>query len=207
LIEETHDAKGNKIAYEYKAEDLTSNDINEINRTQTANKYIHKIKYGHYLDGWHFEVVFDYGERSDLTVYEPSTPWSKRCDSFSSYKSGFEIRTHRLRRNVLMFHRFKSEFNNDTFLVRAMSFKYDETSTMTFLKGVTSVGYRKKDDGTYDTKELPPLKFSYSTFDPKQQQSFKPLTIAKREWHPRPHQPGRLSDGRSVRGRDFGTPV
>ena len=77
LLEETFDAKGNYIVYQYKPENTEniSNNIYEVNRTQTANKYIERIKYGRYQSSrpplqerdvkevnWHFEVVFDYGE-------------------------------------------------------------------------------------------------------------------------------------------------
>jgi len=71
LLEETFDAQGNYLVYQYKSEDTDNvpDAIYEVNRTQRANKYIERIKYGNQtpLFGdsdttgveWHFEVVFD----------------------------------------------------------------------------------------------------------------------------------------------------
>ena len=180
LLEESRDAKGNRIAYEYTSEngDNVTLDIGETSRCQTANRYPTKIKYGHYLDGdadgWHFEVIFDYGERTDPTAYETTNSWPKRSDSFSSYKSGFERRTHRLCHSILMFHRFGGE----PFLVRATQFEYEQTPTMTFLIGVRQVGYRED-----ETKEMP-LEFSYSTYDPTQLPTSQPLTVEAGEGIP-----------------------
>jgi hypothetical protein len=64
--------------------------------------------------GWMFEVVFDYGDHDpqvptpgdDLKVSSSGTfkyPWNTRPDPFSSYRSGFEVRTTRLCRRVLTF--------------------------------------------------------------------------------------------------------
>ena len=81
----------------------------------------------HDLDGaqWMFEVVFDYGEghyREEApdeegrvfahAVVEPGTDWPARKDAFSTYRSGFEIRTYRLCRRVLMFHHFPEELGD-----------------------------------------------------------------------------------------------
>jgi RHS repeat-associated protein len=183
LIEETSDAKGNRIEYKYKREDETRvpNDINECDGDYKANKYIKKIKYGNYFDQndkekWAFEIVFDYGEH-DLNnqVYEQTQPWLKRKDSFSSYRSGFEIRTHRLCRRILMFHHFK-ELGEKPCLVRSTDFEYDETEIMSFLKAVRQKGYKKNNDGDYEVAEMPPLELKYSTFNPKEQ-AFKPLSV------------------------------
>jgi RHS repeat-associated protein len=84
LICETRDDKGNAILYDYRQEDEAEVDlmqVNERNRSRTANRYIKRIRYGNQrtllIDGrrpvflsaaqleathWLFEVVFDYGE-------------------------------------------------------------------------------------------------------------------------------------------------
>ncbi|MCO6432696.1 MAG: hypothetical protein J5I87_00145, partial [Nitrosomonas nitrosa] len=84
LICETRDDKGNAILYEYRQEDEIGVDltqVNERNRSRTANRYIKRILYGNertllihgrrpvFLSAaqleaahWLFEVVFDYGE-------------------------------------------------------------------------------------------------------------------------------------------------
>lgn len=186
LLEETFDAKGNYVVYQYKSEntDNIPNTIYEVNRTQTANKYIERIKYGNerpLLEGedieqvkWHFEVVFDYGEyKISPTNSTPYTPpqdcqWKNRQDPFSTYHTGFEIRSHRLCRNILMFHRFEAEFGSKPILVEATQFHYQETPTMTLLKAVESIGYRYE-QGKYETKSLPTIDFDYTVFAPQEQ--------------------------------------
>ncbi|GAB4560631.1 MAG: hypothetical protein Tsb0020_07470 [Haliangiales bacterium] len=117
-IEESRDDKGNVIAYEYKPEDGAGVDRAapaEQHRLQPqagfANRHIKRIRYGNrtpYQAGpWLFEVVFDYGEH-DLDAPRPieDQPWPARADAFSSYRAGFEVRTYRRCRRVLMFHCF-----------------------------------------------------------------------------------------------------
>ncbi|MBW4680589.1 MAG: hypothetical protein KME19_10790 [Microcoleus vaginatus WJT46-NPBG5] len=194
LLEETFDAKGNYIVYQYKLEnDKVSHDIYEANRTQTANKYIECIKYGNNRPliesqnveqvNWHFEVVFDYGEYNidptNSTPYTPVSQWKNRQDPFSTYHAGFEIRTHRLCQNILMFHRFEAEFGNNPILVHATRFDYQETPTMTLLKKVESIGYRyEQEQKKYETKSLPPVEFDYTAFAPEGH-NFEPLLQGK----------------------------
>ncbi|NEP22625.1 SpvB/TcaC N-terminal domain-containing protein [Moorena sp. SIO3I6] len=189
LLEETFDAKGNYTVYQYKSEntDNVPDAIYEANRTQTANKYIEKIKYGNdspLVEGddvgevnWHFEVVFDYGEYdispTNVTPYTPVGQWQNREDPFSTYDAGFEIRTHRLCRNILMFHRFEKEFDSNPILVHATRFQYPLSPVVTLLKKVESIGYRYE-QGEYKTKRLPTVDFDYTAFAP-QQQNFEGL--------------------------------
>ena len=181
LLEESFDAQGNYIIYRYKQENTqrVPKAIYEGNRTQTANKYIEKIQYGNdqpLEEGndlssvlWHFEVIFDYGEYdingNNVTPYTPVKEWTNRPDPFSTYHAGFEIRTHRLCRNVLMFHRF-AELGREPVLVRATRFHYQEDPNITFLNAVEAIGYRYE-NGQYQTKNLPPLEFQYTQFQPK----------------------------------------
>ncbi|MFD4368971.1 SpvB/TcaC N-terminal domain-containing protein [Rhodococcus sp. NPDC058521] len=132
LICESQDDKGNGIVYEYSAENddnVDGRQANERNRVRTANRYLKRIKYGNRvsllrqpdlsLASWLFEVVFDYGDghyeqvdpnpHPDQHSYarvSPSVgrPWAVRPDPFSSYRSGFELRTYRRCQRVLMFH-------------------------------------------------------------------------------------------------------
>ncbi|NEP52033.1 MAG: hypothetical protein F6K65_25850 [Moorea sp. SIO3C2] len=189
LLEETFDAKGNYIVYQYKPEntDNVPNAIYEANHRQTANKYIERIKYGSDSPlsedqdvepvNWHFEVVFDYGEYdispTNSTPYTPVDQWQNRQDPFSTYHAGFEIRTHRLCRHVLMFHRFEGELGSNPILVHATRFDYQESPMVTLLKAVESIGYRHEDN-EYQTKSLPPLAFKYTDFQPTAQ-TFEPL--------------------------------
>lgn len=185
LLEETYDSKGNKIKYSYHSENIDniSAEIYEQNRDHSANKYINSIKYGNILNSqgqeiWSFEVIFDYGEynidneyltQKDCDPYQPVKKWFARDDSFSTYKSGFEIRTHRLCRNILMFHNFPDKFGDKPSLVRCTGIEYSESSAVTQLKAVNAIGYRRCEDGSYASKSLPPLEFEYSAFKPDEQ--------------------------------------
>ncbi|NES70984.1 MAG: sugar-binding protein, partial [Okeania sp. SIO2D1] len=194
LLEETYDAKGNYVVYCYKSENLenVSENSYEANRSKAANKYIERIQYGNHSPlspgqdfqsvNWHFEVVFDYGEyelppSDKKTPYKSEQekkekPWKNRPDPFSTYHAGFEIRTHRLCRNILMFHRFEELFQ-DPILVHATQFKYEETPTVSLLKSVQSTGYRYEQK-KYLTKSLPPVEYKYTEFKPKESH-FQPL--------------------------------
>ena len=75
---------------------------------------------------WMFEVVLDYGEghyskeepdaeqrvfaRAQIKPAEGSS-WLVRSDPFSTYRAGFEVRTYRLCRRVLMFHHFPKKLD------------------------------------------------------------------------------------------------
>ena len=50
-------------------------------------------------------------------------PWAVRPDPFSSHRAGFEVRTYRRCRRVLMFHRF-DELGSEPYLVRSTEFEY-----------------------------------------------------------------------------------
>lgn len=188
LIERSTDATGNKVEYRYREE----NDENvppalyEENRSWRANRYIDTICYGNYVtdngDGgttehYAFEVVFDYGGYDLANPDAPPSGWTARQDPFSSYRSGFEIRTFRLCRNILLFHRFPSQFENHRFLVKAVHFAYEETPAMSFLTGVEIIGYQKSSlDGQYATGAFPPVRFTYSGFEPTGKE-FLPLVV------------------------------
>ncbi len=175
LLEESYDDKGNVIHYEYKQENQENIDLSlpkEKNRLANnkscSNKYLKSIKYGNMKpferNKWHFIIVFDYGEHDfdNPEINEPLA-WSARMDAFSSYRSGFEIRTKRLCRRVLMFHHFPDELGDSPYLVRSTDFCYNETPIVTYLKSITQIGYMKQ-EGTddYQKKSLPPLEFTYA---------------------------------------------
>ena len=172
LLEESYDDKGNVILYEYKKEnhDNIKCSLHEKNRLahnkSCANKYLKRIYYGNTVpyerNNWLFEVVFDYGEH-DLVIPEVDEvqSWPLRPDAFSSYRAGFEIRTYRLCRRVLMFHHF-TELGDAPCLVRSTDFGYEENPVTTYLVSITQSGYIRTDEGTYQKKSLPPLEFEYT---------------------------------------------
>lgn len=133
---------------------------------------------------WMFEVVFDYGEAHyreappDAEAWiladaspSASAPWTARRDPFSSYRSGFEIRTYRLCRRVLMFHHFPEELGTEPCLVRSTAFEYGEKPIGSFLARVVQSGHRRLEDGRYLTRSLPPLDLFY-TASPLEDQDF-----------------------------------
>jgi RHS repeat-associated protein len=127
--------------------------------------------------GWMFEVVLDYDDHDpdapkpkDDEVRDPAGvlkyPWKPRKDPFSAYRAGFEIRTYRLCKRVLMFHHIPDlpvgEKGYDG-LVRSTDFSYshDQEPIYTFLHAATQSGYTQRDSG-YVRRSLPPLAFEYS---------------------------------------------
>lgn len=200
LLEAAYDAKGNAQYYTYKQEDLDNipNVIYEINRVQNANKYPQKIAYGNYtpfipVDNvsinnisdlkWHFEIVFDYGEYNVTSIndhiYIPQNKWLNREDPFSHYKSGFEKRTHRLCRNILLFHLFEEEFGQEPILTHSTNFKYNESASNSSLIAIQSTGWRyyanNPSGKLYISESLPALELSYTPFNPTNY-AFEPLT-------------------------------
>ncbi len=176
------DDKGNCSHYIYKKEDdkgFNPSLLHNRNRTENgnitySNLYLEKVLYGNktpyknfndaYPDetDYLFQTVFDYGEYDTNAPYAKIKDWDFRQDAFSEYKSGFEIRTTRLCKRVLLFHYF-TELPNGSALVKSLNFEYD-TSTeedFSFLKSITAYGYIKKADGTYTDKNLPAIEFGY----------------------------------------------
>jgi RHS repeat-associated protein len=161
-----------------------------------TNTYLKKVVYGnhqpYYADAadrynpllpadpqYFFEVVFDYGEH-DLLIPTPDdvNEWTYRADAFSSYRAGFEIRTSRLCRRVLMFHHFPQETQftgtpdeenfGTNYLVSSLDLTYAPSSInnsgqaeVTYLINATQKGYIRKPDGSYSEKAGPPMEFSY----------------------------------------------
>ncbi|RYF38929.1 MAG: toxin, partial [Comamonadaceae bacterium] len=194
LICESHDDKGNSIVYEYSAENddnVDGGQANERNRVRTANRYLKRIKYGNRVSrliqpdlsdaSWMFEVVFDYGEghyeavdlnpppdqhRYARVSASAAQPWTVRPDPFSSYRSGFELRTYRRCRRVLMFHHIPDLPTGEKGyegLVKSTEFDYHDLSSeqpvtidvelahqgstrfASFIRAITQSGYVRDD--------------------------------------------------------------
>ncbi|MDH3445784.1 MAG: FG-GAP-like repeat-containing protein, partial [Deltaproteobacteria bacterium] len=183
LLERTYDAKGNQIVYEYQSE--------------PGNKYIRRIKYGNYYpttksesDEWHFEVLFEYSKPPTVEkspIDKDMSPDRPRPDPFSSYKSGFLIRTSLRCIRISMSHRFEDVAEGNPFEVTATELDYwdsEAASALTLLEAVRHVGYREGAD-----KAMPPLGFKWSAFN------LKPAAFQSLELEPGQPVPGFLENG------------
>ncbi len=192
LLCRTHDDKGNILINYFKKEDFSgverkSNEKNRIgNCTQT---YLKKIVYGnkrpYYLgdpipveNDFMFRVIFDYGEHDNsvnipMDVDVEKNIWTCRKDPFSTYRSGFEIRTYRRCKRVLVFHCFDiTELPHSPYLTKSLELFYDDDLDL--------IGNNKKVEGfsylvqarhnghlwdtvtnSYKTKFLPELDIKY----------------------------------------------
>jgi RHS repeat-associated protein len=196
LICESYDDKGNAIVYEHAAENagnVDRNQANERNRLRTANRYLKRIRYGNRvsrltqpdltLASWMFEVIFDYdeahyedialnaalpeaGQHRFALASAAGRPWAVRPDPFSAYRAGFEVRTYRRCRRVLMFHHIPDLATGEKGydgLVRSTEFNYADldygkpvtiegelahqgsSRFASFLRAVTQSGYVRDD--------------------------------------------------------------
>ncbi|MBS1914586.1 MAG: toxin [Bacteroidetes bacterium] len=179
LICESYDDKGNTILYEYREENSDNVDTqgaHESNRTnagRSANRYPKRIRYGNRTSrmidpdpahaDWMFDVVFDYGEHDpDNPTPDDTGMWLCRRDPFSMHRAGFDVRTYRLCRRVLIFHHFP-ELAIDPYLVRSISFTYQEATDVSFMTQAVQSGHVwDANAGAYITRSLPPLEFTYS---------------------------------------------
>jgi RHS repeat-associated protein len=196
LLCESYDAYGNAILYTYKKGDDEGIDALPADRKAFETmrdseackraRYLKSIRYGNRTPSrdlekwkivpattkkaseWCFSIVFDYGEH-DLkcpTTSESYLPWSIRQDPFSTGSRGFEVRTLRLCRRVLMFHHFPSptELCRDDYLVASMGINYQESLTGSVIEQITSNGHVfDAAQGMYFTQSMAPLKLRYSS--------------------------------------------
>jgi RHS repeat-associated protein len=190
LICQSYDKKGNATVYQYKSEDSAQvsvwhpNEGNRTERSRQSNRYLKTVLYGNRApnrgedwvatdpaklpeEKWMFRLVFDYGEH-DLYYPTPKevTSWSCREDPFSSYRSGFDVRTYRLCRRTLMFHYFPEDLGAESLLVQATEFSYNQSPVVTYLTSVTKSGFVLKQSqnqpAAYLKRSLAPLEFEYS---------------------------------------------
>ena len=192
--------------------------VNERNRVRNTNRYVKRVRYGNRtshlvqpdlsVTEWMFEIVFDYDEDHYEVVpldenipanaqhqfvraaADSGVPWTVRPDPFSAHRSGFEVRTYRRCRHVLMFHLF-DELGPEPYLVRSIEFDYADldysqpttietelnhqgsTRFASFIRSIIQAGYVRDDTQsvvernginyfTYLRKTMPPLEFAYT---------------------------------------------
>lgn len=143
---------------------------------RVGNDHLHpdQTRERHYL----FELLFDYGDLANLPELPYAQPlsektvipesWPIREDPFSNFRPGFEVRTLRRCRRVLMLHHF--EELGGAPLIRSTDFAYDlnPDAGISLLRAVQVKGYRKEGDN-YRSSSMPPVTFGYSKFEPQKQ--------------------------------------
>jgi len=143
----TQDPFGNRIEYLYADRDQSTTP-DELQGRQWDQPLLTQIRYA------------DYHE-SDQTKFlvTVSFQYEDRLDPFSDYRAGFEIRTTKHCKSILI-----ETHADQTYKVRRYDFSYDNQAKngMSFLTAVDVVGF---DDAGTDSKELPPLEFGYSQFN------------------------------------------
>jgi len=207
MLERTEDDRGNVVLYEYKQEDLANvppkvyEDSRRERRAPFTNLYLKRIRYGNTVpfdrsgQSCQLEVVLDYGEHdAEQPTPEPAPgrAWAARQDPFSWYRAGFEIRTYRLCRRVLMFHDFP-ELGPEPTLVRSIDLGYDENPSLTRLTSVIQKGYQRPagSTGAYSVKALPSVELGYTTaklhrdvevLNRRDAEEFSGRTLGQHQW-------------------------
>ncbi|WP_339478014.1 SpvB/TcaC N-terminal domain-containing protein [Pseudomonas sp. RL_5y_Pfl2_73] len=191
LLEETMNAHGEHVLYEYAGEDHAGM-LTDTPRDFRAQCYLSRVRYGnaeanahlfHWVPEqlaqaqWHFDLIFDYGERStgleEIPTYDPIRAWPVRSDPFATYGYGFLLGNLRLCRQVLMFHNFE-ELGSDPLLVQRLLFDYQATELgYNLLSAAHQQGY----DEQGQIESRPPVAFNYSPFqtDDAQYQQFEAM--------------------------------
>jgi hypothetical protein len=189
LVEESLSPTGEHICYVYQSAQSAGITKDDGHDTQT-NRYLTRVHYGNQTayaglyawadlyhndedkpqdsTNWLFTLVFDYGQRGmDARIPPPfddkRQAWPLRPDPFSHYRYGFEVRTHYLCRQVLMFHHFEPEQSEPNTLVSRLLLEYDETPVMSCLQAAQRLAYEPQ---TSALQELPPLELGYTVFAP-----------------------------------------
>lgn len=188
LICESRDDRGNAMVFDYVSETAAGTTPCD-SRDHHAQRYLKRVRYGNLVStliepdltraAWLFEVVLDYDEDHLFDVVSqngqgracasvvPRCDWALRPDPFSDGRAGFEVRTHRRCRRVLMFHGFE-ELGPDPCLVASTEFDYRDGDAQgsgpsgSFLMAVSQSGYIRQPDGGYRSQCLPPTAFGYS---------------------------------------------
>lgn len=178
LLQESLNPLGEQIYYHYKPEDQAP----PAARDCRAQRYLARVCYGNLVHQahlalwnsnvlaerqWHFELVFDYGERvtglSDVPTYGEQQPWPQRSDPHVRYGFGFELGSRRLCRQILMFHYFPDEpgMGADPVLVRRLLLEY---TTGPCIGSSLRALHHQAWDGHGAISAWPPLELAYSPF-------------------------------------------
>ena len=170
LAQVQYDPAGNAIRYDYLPETLDGVDLGAAHERSRwaaqAQRYLKQIRYGNSIplapempeptqNRWHLRVVLDYGDHATPEP-DPDRPWPARLDPRSTYRPGFEVRTHRLCRRIMQFHDFDA-LGPQPSLVAAYRLGYREDPAGSAL---TEIGYSGFRNGA--ERAVPPLRLSYT---------------------------------------------
>ena len=176
-LTETRDLFGNRIVYAYRRDRTTGS-------TRSWDQlYLREVRYvdlaGADQAPFLVTIALSYDDEPPPPFVTPSVPTQARPDPFSDYRAGFEIRTRRRCKWIVVRTHPDAE---TTIPVRAYEIVYlDEVepdptrlplNAVSLLRRIELVGF---DDGGVAHRELPPVEFSYSRFSPGSQ-TFFPLT-------------------------------
>lgn len=188
----SHDDKGSICIYEYKKEDFSGiiKKLSERNKINNCTQiYLKRVYYGnktpYYLgdtipteNDFMFRTIFDYGEHDTAVaipkdIHLQKNDWICREDPFSTFRSGFEIRTYRRCHRVLMFHCFDADdLPHSPYLTKSLEVFYNHdlefngnntsVNGFSFLIKAKQNGHLWDDDNNcYKTKFLPEIEISY----------------------------------------------
>lgn len=195
LQEQTFTSRGDVLLYEYKAENSDgiksaqgpSKDLLHNGHVLGAEQYISRVFYNNRtpflfpafwleepkLDDFRFILCFDYGEYQIETscdkIYDINDrEWAVRPDPYSNYVAGFEIRTCRLCRNILLFNRLAHPEGTPV-LAHQMRLSHDLNRVNSLLHRIEFIRYcydaSASTDQRYSLAPTPPLEFDYPLMD------------------------------------------
>lgn len=228
-LEESVSPHGEHILYEYRHEDGEGLQPADELRDHSRRQYPTRVRYGNTradqcpfllqpdpsgASSWHFDLVFDYGARAmggdEIPGYDEAHAWPVRADPYAGFAYGFEVRTLRLCRQVLMFHTFAPttsslqakdgrrveirSLDKEPVLVSRLLLEYDSDAVLSRLVAAHAMGYGKEGD----IKRLPPMEFRHIPFAGAKVARFEPfaaLTDSKGVQSERPvREPYQLVD-------------
>jgi RHS repeat-associated protein len=158
LLQEMNSDRGDLCRYTYVAEDgrgVPRDARHEAGRLERphAQKYLKRVDYcrapdpaggGGDAPAFLFTVIFDYGDHRDDDPHpDPDRTWPAREDAFSTRRPGFEVRTRRRCRRILVFHHFPGPggLDPEPRLVRSLDLDHDPRPEAAYLVAVTERGY------------------------------------------------------------------
>ncbi len=194
-LQESASPDGEHISYHYAEEnDAGTGTAEREAHPRVAQRYLQQVRYGNRTpratlfawdttppapDEWLFTLVLDYGERpaglNTVPALAAGGEWGLRADPFSRYDYGFEVRTRRLCRQVLMYHdvaALEGRAAAPPVLVSRLLLTYHASPSVTQLTGCRLLAHEP--DGTPCARA--PLSLGYQAFEPQHAQAWRPLT-------------------------------